>query len=116
MDTILIILINLVIIAAAVAVSAYIIPGVSVAGFLSALLVALVLGLFNASIRPLLILFTLPINILTFGLFTIIINASLILLASAIVPGFKVSGFWTALLFSIVLAIVLYIINVFVQP
>lgn len=100
------IIIHWLIATAAVAVSAFLIPGVHVGGFLSALVAAVVLGFLNTFIKPLLILFTLPINILTLGLFTLVINALLILLASAVVPGFRVDGFWWAVSFSIVLAIV----------
>jgi putative membrane protein len=95
----------------AVIVSAYVLPGVTLGGFWAALLAALVLGLINVFIKPLLIIFTLPINILTLGLFTLVINALVIMMASGITPGFKVNGFWNALLFSIVLSIVLFIIN-----
>ncbi|MFA6375883.1 MAG: phage holin family protein [Candidatus Paceibacterota bacterium] len=105
------ILINWLIMAIAVIVSAYILPGVTLSGFGAALLVALVLGLLNVFIKPLLLILTLPINILTLGLFTLVINAAIILMASAIVPGFKVAGFWYAMLFSIVLSIILYLIN-----
>lgn len=86
-------------------------PGVTILGFGGALVTALVLGILNALIRPLLILLTLPINILTLGLFTLIINAIIILLASAIVPQFKVDGFGTALLFSIILALANWLIH-----
>jgi len=105
------ILINWLIMAIAVIVSAYILPGVALSGFGAALLVALVLGLLNVFIKPLLLILTLPINILTLGLFTLVINAAIILMVSAIVPGFKVTGFWHAMLFSIVLSIILYLIN-----
>jgi len=105
------ILINWLVMAIAVIVSAYILPGVTLSGFGAALLVALVLGLLNIFIKPLLLILTLPINILTLGLFTLVINAAIILMASAIVPGFKVAGFWYAMLFGIVLSIVLYLIN-----
>lgn len=84
---------------------AYIIPGVSVDGYLAALIAALATGLVNAVIRPLLILFTLPLNILTLGLFTFVINALLVLLVSAIVPGFSVDGFLAALLFSLIISV-----------
>lgn len=97
--------------AIAVMIAAYILPGVTVSGFLTALIVALVLGLINAVIKPILLILTLPINILTLGLFTFVINAAIILLVSAIVPGFRVDGFWWALLFSIVLSIILYILH-----
>ncbi len=91
--------------ALAIFVSALIIPGIQV-GVISALVTAIVLGLLNIFIKPVLILLTLPVNILTLGLFTFVINALLIMLAGAIVPGFKVAGFGSALLFSIVLAII----------
>jgi len=90
----------------AVIIAAYLLPGVQIEGFLAALVTALILGLINAIIRPILILLTLPLNILTLGLFTFVINALLIMLAAVIVPGFAVQGFWWALLFGIVLAIV----------
>lgn len=79
--------------------------------FVTALLVALVLGLLNVFIKPLFVILTLPINILTLGLFTLVINAVIIMMVSALVPGFKVDGFWNAMLFSIVLSIVMWLIN-----
>ena len=85
--------------------TAFIVPGVTVS-FLPALIAALVLGLLNVFIKPILIVLTLPINILTLGLFTFIINGLLILLASRIVPGFDVVGFGSAVLFAIVLSII----------
>jgi putative membrane protein len=90
----------------AIIITAYLLPGVAIEGFLAALVTALVLGLINAVLRPILILLTLPLNILTLGLFSLVINALLIMLASTIVPGFAVQGFWWALLFGVVLAIV----------
>jgi putative membrane protein len=87
-------------------IAGYFIKGVEVAGFWSALILALVLGLLNITIKPLLVLLTLPINILTLGLFTLIINAIIILLASSMVKGFAVGGFFNALIFSIVLTII----------
>lgn len=92
--------------AVAILIAGYFIPGVVVAGFWSALILAAVLGLLNISIKPLLIILTLPINILTLGLFTLIINALIIMLASTIVKGFEVGGFINALLFGIVLMII----------
>ncbi|WP_054694052.1 phage holin family protein [Geotalea toluenoxydans] len=97
--------------ALAIAVTAYLLPGVKLSGFLAAIITAGVLGLINAIIKPLLFLLTLPINILTLGLFTLVINAVLIMLTSAIVPGFSVSGFWQALLFSLVLVLVNYLLG-----
>lgn len=80
-------------------------PGVTVAGYLTAIIVALVLALLNLIVKPILILFTLPVTILTFGLFLIVINAVIILLADAFIDGFDISGFWIAVLFSILLSI-----------
>lgn len=99
-------IVSLVISAVAVILTAYLLPGVTVSGFLPALLVAIVLGFLNAFVKPILILLTLPINIVTIGLFTFVINALIILLVSQIVPGFRVDGFWWALLFSVILSIV----------
>jgi putative membrane protein len=92
--------------ALAIALTAFILPGVSVSGLWTALIITVVLGLINIIIRPVLFILTLPINILTLGLFTFVINALLILLASKIVPGFQVTGFFPALFFAIVLSIV----------
>ncbi len=99
-------IINWLIGALAVMVSAYLLPGVHVKNFLSALVIALVLGIINATLKPFIILLTLPINIMTLGLFTIVINGFLIILTSAVVSGFKVDNFWWALGFSILLSIV----------
>lgn len=99
-------IINWLISTLAILIAAYIIPGIHVEGFFSALVTALVLGLINAFIKPIIIILTLPINILTLGLFTLVVNAALILLTSAIVPGFTVDGFFWALLFSIALSLV----------
>ena len=92
---------------------AYIIPGVRVSAFSTALVVALVLGVINAILKPILIILTLPINIVTLGLFTFVINALLILLVSYFVPGFKVDGFLWALVFGVVLSIVNTVIHNF---
>lgn len=97
--------------AVAVMLVSYLLPGITLAGFWAAILVALVLGIINAVIKPFLIILTLPINIVTLGLFTLVINAVLVLAASGIVSGFAVSGFWTALLFSIVLSIFNYFLS-----
>ncbi len=85
--------------ALAILLTAYLLPGVTLAGFGTALIAALVLGLVNAVLKPILILLTLPINILTLGLFTLVINTLMVLLASSVVKGFDVRNFWWALLF-----------------
>lgn len=97
-------LLNLLIGGLAVFVAAYVLPGVRVDSFLTAVIVAIVLGAANAVIRPILVLLTLPVTILTLGLFVFIINALMVLLVAAVVPGFSVESFWTALLFSLVVS------------
>lgn len=105
------ILIQWLIYAVAILLSAYLLPGVKVAGFGVALVVALVLGLCNIFLRPLMILITIPLTILTFGLFLLVINTLLIQLTSSIVSGFQVRNFWWAFLFSIILSIINYILS-----
>lgn len=100
------ILVSWIINAVAVFASAYLLPGVYIESFLTSFVVAIVLGIVNTFIRPLLLLLTLPINVLTLGLFTLVINAVLILLVSEFVSGFRVDGFWWAVLYSIVLSFV----------
>jgi putative membrane protein len=99
-------LIKILITGLAVFISAHILPGVSVNGMVSAIIVAAVLALLNASVKPLLIVLTIPITIFTLGFFLLVINALMIMIAGKIVPGFKVEGFWYALLFSIVLSVI----------
>jgi putative membrane protein len=109
------IIINWLLAALAIMATAYLLPGVSLSGFVPALVTALVLGLVNAFIKPVLLLLTLPINILTLGLFTLVINALLIMLVSKLVSGFQVQGFWWALVFSVVLTMVNWGLNIFKQ-
>lgn len=100
------IIISLILTAVAVVVSTYILPWVTVTGFIDAILVAVVISIINTFIKPVLILLTLPINILTIWLFTFVINALIIMFVSYVIPGFKVDWFWWALLFSIILSII----------
>ena len=86
-------------------------PGVHVAGFTTALIVAIVLGLLNIFIKPILVILTLPVTIITLGLFLLVINALMILLCTKIVGGFSVDTFWTALFFSIILSVLQSIMN-----
>jgi putative membrane protein len=104
-------LVHWLIYAVAIVITAYLLPGVRLSGFSAALITALVLGLVNTIIRPLLLLLTLPLNIVTLGLFTFVINALLILLTSSLVPGFTVTGFWWALIFSLVLSVINYLLG-----
>ena len=80
-------------------------PGVTVNGFTTSIIVAIVLALLNLFIKPILVLLTLPVTIVTFGLFLLVINAIVILICDSIVGGFDVSSFWTALLFSVILSL-----------
>lgn len=99
----------------ALLISSWLIPGAKLSGFWSALIAALILGIVNAVIRPFLVLLTLPINILTLGLFTLVINALMVWLVSAILPGFSISNFWIALIFSIILALTVWLMEVIIQ-
>jgi putative membrane protein len=92
--------------AIAVLVIEYILPGVTVDTYVTAIWVAVILGLLYAILKPILVVLTLPVTILTLGLFLFVINALIVLLADKLIDGFEVSGFWAALLFSILLSIV----------
>jgi len=100
------ILVRWIVMTIAVAVSAYLLPGVSIRSVAAAFVAAAVLGLINAILRPLLLLLTLPLTIVTLGLFVFVLNALLVLLAGAVVPGFEVYSFWWALLFSLLVSII----------
>lgn len=90
----------------AVIITSYILPGVHVQSFFTALVVAVLIGIVNAFILPFLLLITLPINILTLGLLTFVIIGFLVMAVSSIVPGFHVDGFFWALIFALVLTII----------
>ena len=94
----------------AIVITAYLLPGVRLSGFFAAMVTALVLGLVNTFIRPLILLLTLPFNILTLGLLTFAVNAFMSLLPRALVPGFEVRGFGWALIFSLLLAIINFVL------
>ncbi|HBC73108.1 MAG: hypothetical protein UX91_C0007G0022 [Candidatus Amesbacteria bacterium GW2011_GWB1_47_19] len=103
--------VNLFLRSLAVFVTAYLVGGVALTGWLPAVIVAVVLGILNSILKPVLILLTLPVNILTLGLFTLVINALLILLAARIVPGFDIKSFAAAFWFGVVLSIVNWFLN-----
>lgn len=84
----------------------WLLPGVILSDFVSALIAVLVIGLVNVFLKPILLLLTLPINLITLGLFTFVINALLLLLAARITDGFQVDGFLTAIFASILLSII----------
>ena len=90
---------------------AWLIPGISIEGFGIALLAVLILGLVNMLIKPLLTILTLPINILTLGLFSLVINAAMFALAAWVLPGFEVASFWSALFGALLLSILSAIVN-----
>ncbi|WP_368644475.1 phage holin family protein [Castellaniella ginsengisoli] len=92
--------------AVALLVVAYILPGITVASFGSALIAALVLGLLNAVVKPLLILLTLPLTIVTLGLFLLVLNALVFWFAGSILKGFQVDGFWWAVIGAIVYSLI----------
>ncbi len=92
--------------AVALLVVAYILPGITVASFGSALIAALVLGLLNTLVKPLLILLTLPITIVTLGLFLLVLNALVFWFAGSVLKGFHVNGFWWAVLGAVVYSLV----------
>ena len=104
-------LIKIIITAALVLLISNFMPGVHVESFTTALFVAIVLGLLNIFIKPILVIFTLPVTILTLGLFLLVINALIIILCTNIVGGFRVDTFWTALFFSIILSLLQSIMN-----
>lgn len=85
---------------------AYLVPGVSFEDFVSVFVASIVIGIINTLIKPILQIIALPITLLTFGVFALVINVLLLMLAGFIVPGFDIDGFWTALVASIVLSLV----------
>ncbi len=97
--------------AIAILLTAYLLPGVDVT-ILGAIVLAVVLALINMFVKPVVGLLTLPINIVTLGLFSLVVNALLILLAAMVVPGFTVDGFWPAFFFSIVLSLITAVLGI----
>ena|SRR5689334_535101 len=89
----------------AVLLTSYLLPGVHVEGYGYALLVAIVLSIVNVLVKPILVIFTIPITVLTLGLFLLVINALMIMLVDALTTGFQVDGFWWALAFSLILSL-----------
>jgi putative membrane protein len=97
--------------AVAILIAVFVLPGVHIDGTLTAIMVAVVLGLLNSFIKPILIILTIPITILTLGLFLLVINILIIRWASEIVPGFKVDSWFWALLFSFIVSLISSFIN-----
>jgi putative membrane protein len=105
------ILIRWLILTAAILAAAYLVDGIVVTGFWAAFFAAAILGLLNVFFKPLLIILTLPVNILTLGLFTLVINAVLLKIASALIAGFDVHGFWPAVLGAVIISIVNWLLS-----
>ncbi|MGZ3837973.1 MAG: phage holin family protein [Flavisolibacter sp.] len=104
-------IIKVLVTAVAVYLAAYLLPGVTITDVKTTVIVALVLALLNTFIKPILIILTIPITILTLGLFLLIINALMVKWAADLVSGFHVDGWWSALLVSLIVTVVSYILN-----
>jgi len=103
------------ILTAAIMFASYVLDGIRVKGFFTALFAAAILGILNAFFRPILIILTLPINILSLGLFTFIINAMLLKMASGVISGFEVYGFWSAVFGSLLISLVSWALSSFIN-
>lgn len=103
------------ILTAAIMVASYLLEGIEVSGFFSALFGAVILSLLNIFFKPVLIILTLPFNILTLGLFTFVINAFLLMMVSGVIPGFEIMSFWAALWGALLISIVNAILNSFIS-
>ena len=100
---------------AAIVATAYLLDEIQVSGFFSAIFAGAMLGILNAFFRPIALLLTLPINILSLGLFTFIINALMLKMASGLIPGFDVYGFWTAIFGSFLISVISWLLNAFIS-
>ena len=99
----------------AIILTSYLLSGIHVEGFLTAFLAAAILGILNALFRPIALLITLPINILTLGFFTFVINALMLKMASGFISGFDVHGFWSAILGSLMISAISWLLNSFID-
>jgi putative membrane protein len=99
----------------AIIVTSYLLDGIRISGFSSALFAAAILGILNAFFRPILLILTLPINILTLGIFTFVINAIMLMMVSGVISGFAVSGFWSAVFGSLLISLVSSILTSFIN-
>ncbi|HET6459192.1 MAG TPA: phage holin family protein [Syntrophales bacterium] len=109
------ILIRWIILTIAIIAASYLLEGIHISGFFSAFFAAAALGILNALFRPILLILTLPINVLTLGLFTFIINALMLKMASGVIPGFEVHGFWTAVIGSLIISVISWLLNSFIS-
>ncbi|MFZ0484415.1 MAG: phage holin family protein [Desulfobacterales bacterium] len=95
--------------------TSYLIDGIQVSGFLSAFSAAAILGILNAFFRPILLILTLPVNILSLGLFTFVINAIVLMMVSGVISGFEVNGFWSAMFGSLLISLVSWLLTSFIS-
>ena len=107
-------LVRWLILTAAITIASYLINGIEVSGFFSAFFAAAILGVLNVFFRPILLILTLPINILTLGLFTVVINAVLLQMASGVISGFEVHGFWSAVWGALLISLVNWLLSSFI--
>ena len=95
--------------------ASYLMDGIHVSGFFSAFFAAAILGILNAFLRPILFIMTLPINIMTLGLFTFVLNAIMLMMASGVISGFEVYGFWSAVFGSLLISLVSWLLTSFIS-
>lgn len=100
------IILQIIISGLAVVITAFLLPGIAVRDFFTGIVIAALLALLNITVKPVLIFLTIPITMLTLGLFLLVINALMVIIAAEIVPGFVVEGFWWAVLFSLILSLI----------
>lgn len=110
------IILKLLVSSLAVFFGAYILPGVYLDGFPTAIMVALLMGFLNAFLRPILIILTIPITLITFGLFLMVINAAIILLADYALSGFTINSFFTAVLYSVIVSFITWLLEAIANP
>lgn len=99
----------------AILTTAYLMSNIRVSGFFSAFGAAAILGILNAFFRPIALILTLPINIISFGLFTFVINAIMLKMASGVIGGFEVQGFWTAVFGALLISVISFLLNTFIS-
>lgn len=109
------ILIRWLILTVSILITSYLMEGIHIGGFFSALFAAAILGILNAFFRPILLVITLPINLLSLGFFTFVINALLLMMVSGMIPGFYVAGFGSAVFGSLLISIVSWLITSFIN-
>ncbi|MGD8835540.1 MAG: phage holin family protein [Desulfobacteraceae bacterium] len=99
----------------AILLASYMLEGIRISGFMSAIGAAAILGILNAFFRPIALILTLPINVLTLGLFTFVINAVMLKMASGVISGFDIHGFWPALFGALIISLASWLLNMFIN-